>query len=312
MASGRGALAMAAGALVTVGLLWAAGMLGPAGALLNLTVPLPAAYVCMRRGPLTGFGAVVLASTVLLATGGAVGVLAYLLQFGLASMVLPFLLKRNLAWDRAVAWTLLVMLAVGGVALAAYSSARGLPVAELVGLYVDGEVESALAIYQQANLPEDQLEELRSTVRQMADFLVSAWPALIIIATSAVLLINVLMLSALSRGRYEVPGVHFRFWKAPELLIWPLILGGFGMLSSQGLVERISLNLLTLLLPLYFLQGMAVITHYFQKRGTPPFFRGLGYLLVTVLSPLPLMVVAVGVFDLWADFRSPKIKNKQS
>lgn len=312
MASGQGALFLAAGALATVVLLWAAGVLGPAGALINLTVPLPAAYVHMRRGPLMGCGAVALVAAVLLATGDHIGVLAYLLQFGLASMVLPFLLRRNWPWDRAVAGTLLVLLAVGGVALTTYSATRGLPITELVGRYVDSEVESALAIYQQASLPDDQLEELRAMIRQMADFLIGAWPALTIVATATVLLINVLMLSALSMGRYEVPGEHFRSWKAPELLVWPLILGGFGMLYAQGMTERISLNVLTLLLPLYFLQGMAIIAHYFQKRGVPSFLRGLGYLSVTVLSPLPLMVVAIGVFDLWVDFRSPKIKKKQS
>jgi uncharacterized protein YybS (DUF2232 family) len=292
--------------------LWAAGALGPAGALINLTVPLPAAYIHMRRGPLMGCGVVILAAAVLLAAGDQAGVLAYLLQFGLASMVLPFLLRRNWPWDRAVAGTLVVLLAVGGITLTAYSSARGLPVTELVGQYLDSEVESALAIYQQANLPEDQLEELQATIRQMAVFLLRAWPALMTVATAGVLLINVLMLSALSRGRYEMPGGHFRSWKAPELLVWPLILAGFGLMYAQGLSERVSVNVLTLLLPLYFMQGLAVVTHYFQKRGIPPFFRGLGYLLLTVLNPLPLMVVAVGVFDLWADFRNPKIKNKQS
>lgn len=312
MASNQGILSLAAGALATVLLLWAAGALGPAGALLNLVVPLPAAYVHMRRGALMGCGAVTLAAFVLLIIGDQGGALAYLLQFGLASMFLPFLLRRNWPWDRAVAGTLLILLAAGGVTLAAYSAARGLPVTELVVRYVDREVESALAIYQQANLPEDQLEELRAMILQMADFLVRAWPALVTVGTAAVLLINVLMLSALARGGYEVPGVHFRSWKAPELLVWPLILSGFGLLYAQGLVESISLNVLTLLLPIYFFQGLAVVTYYFQKRGVPPFFRGLGYLLVTVLSPLPLMVVAVGVFDLWADFRKPKIRKKQS
>ena len=32
----------------------------------------------------------------------------------------------------------------------------------------------------------------------------------------------------------------------------------------------------------------------------------IGYLLVTLVNPLPLMVTGLGVFDLWADFRKPK------
>jgi hypothetical protein len=36
--------------------------------------------------------------------------------------------------------------------------------------------------------------------------------------------------------------------------------------------------------------------------------RGLGYLLLLVINPFQLLVAGIGVFDLWVDFRKPRIK----
>lgn len=299
---------MLAGTLLTLLLQWAAGGLGPAGIFVNLSVPLPAAYVFMRSGLLAGGGIVAATSAILFVGGDAGGCAGYLLQFGLPSLLLPLLLRRGWGWDRAVAGTLLVLVAAAALAIGGYAASRGLPIGEMVGTYIQGEVDSALAVYRQADLPAEQLEELRVVLGQLADFLVKAWPSLAVVATGAVLLLMVLMLSALAAGRYVVPGPPFRLWKAPELLIWPLILAGFAVLFADGLLQLVALNLLAVLLPLYFLQGLAVVTYFFQKRGLSPFLRGLGYLLVAVLNPLPLIVTGVGVFDLWADFRKPRIK----
>lgn len=296
--------------MLTLLLQWAAVALGPAGVFVNLSVPLPAAYVHMRVGTPIGIAVVLLVAGTLLAVGDPSGSVAYLFQFGLASALLPWLLRRGWFWDRAVAATLLTLLAVAGVVLGGYAASRGVAVSALVEGYVQGEVDTALAVYRQAEVPEQQLEDLSRVVGQMADFMVRAWPGLVTVATGAVLVLTVLLLSRLAAGNYHLPGVPFRLWKAPEHLVWPLILGGFGLLYADGGLRDIAINLLTVLLPVYFLQGLAVVTYYFQRRGLPPFMRGLGYLLLVVLNPLPLIVTGVGVFDLWADFRKPrKAKN---
>lgn len=304
----RGTLFLAAGTLLTLLLQWAAVALGPAGVFVNLSVPLPAAYAHMRAGAPIGLGVVLAVASALLAIGDPGGSVAYLLQFGLASALLPWLLRRGWLWDRAIAATLLLLLAAAGITLGGYAATRGVAVTALVDGYVQGEVESALAVYRQAELPEQQLEDLRKVVGQLADFMVRAWPALVTVASGAVLLLTVLLLTALAAGRYQVHGVPFRLWKAPEPLVWLLILAGFSLLYVDGPLQLVSINLLTILLPIYFLQGLAVVTFYFQKKGLPPFMRGLGYLLVAVLNPLPMIVTGVGVFDLWVDFRKPRTK----
>jgi uncharacterized protein YybS (DUF2232 family) len=74
----------------------------------------------------------------------------------------------------------------------------------------------------------------------------------------------------------------------------------------DGRIGTFALNLLVILLPVYFLQGLAVIDCFFRRKAFSPVFRVIGYLLVTLVNPLPIVVTGVGVFDLWADFRKPK------
>jgi uncharacterized protein YybS (DUF2232 family) len=296
------------GTLLTVLLQIAAGSLGLVGIFLNLLVPLPAAVAQMRKGAPVGGGIVVLTSAAVVPLGGISAAAAYLLQFGLGSFVLPLLLRRGWAWDRAVAGALGIIILTSGVSLGGYVAYHGLPATARVQEYVNHELDQALALYQKGNLPPDQVRELKKAAQQTAAFLARTYPALAVVVSGLILLFLTLALTRISSGRVTLPGVPFPYWKAPETLIWLLILAGFGMVFSAGMLKTVALNLLIVLLPVYFLQGMAIVSYYFRKRGISPMFRTLGYLLVTVLNPFPLIVTGIGVFDLWADFRKPRIK----
>ena len=67
--------------------------------------------------------------------------------------------------------------------------------------------------------------------------------------------------------------------------------------------ERVGLNLLMVLTPLYAIQGLAVLRHFFQKARLPRHLQGVGFGLF-LLQPLLLIFAAcLGLSDLWADFR---------
>jgi uncharacterized protein YybS (DUF2232 family) len=91
-------------------------------------------------------------------------------------------------------------------------------------------------------------------------------------------------------------------------LVWLLILGGFGAFFAQGLAFQVAVNLLTVTIPVYFLQGIAVVAHFFQRKRVTPALRVLGYMLMVIVNPLPAIITGIGIFDLWVDFRNPKIK----
>jgi uncharacterized protein YybS (DUF2232 family) len=69
------------------------------------------------------------------------------------------------------------------------------------------------------------------------------------------------------------------------------------------------LNVLLLVGLVYLLQGLGVMVFYLNRTSVPPILRGLAYVFL-VIQPLFLLgVAALGLFDLWCDFR--RTRNKQ-
>ncbi len=276
----------------------------------NLFTSLPAAFVGMRFGAVSGGVTVVLTALLILLTNGQVPVLMYLIQFGIPGAALPWLLNRGIAWDKATVAVLWAMVTVSICGLFVASVVAGQSPFTMAGDLIGKEIVQTTAVMQEmfavSDLPVDQRKEVTLALENMADFLQMAYPGIAITVGGLMTLSLVFLLSVLARGRYVIPGRAFPEWKAPEFLVWILIVAGFVAVFLDGLPEVFALNLLVILLPVYFLQGLAVIDCFFRRKAFSPLFRAVGYLLVTLVNPLPLVVTGLGVFDLWADFRKPK------
>lgn len=303
------AVLFAGGVLATLALQLAPAVLGPTGVMLNLLVPFPAAFALLRAGVSVGLGIVVLTTVGIWQLGTPAGAGLYLLQFGSVSLLLGILLQRGWAWDRAAAATLAGSLLLTAGMIGGLAVQQGGTPEDLVNRYIAAEIESLQEVYREAEVPEERAAEFRNLIERTGEFLQKAWAGLAVAVTGALLLLQVLLLNAFKAGRYAIAGPPFRLWKAPEPLIWPLIAAGFGTVFGTGAIELIALNCLVVLLPVYFLQGLAVISYFFWKKNFSPLLRTLGYFLIAVINPqLPLLVAGMGIFDLWIDFRKPRIK----
>ena len=283
---------------------------GFAAVIVNLFTPLPAAFVGMRLGSAAGGMTVALTLLVVLLTGGAAQGVIYLVQFGIPGAALPWFLNRGMAWDKAVVVVLSVMVAASVGGLLIFSVAAGESPLAMTGSLIDKEIAQTSTVMQEmfagTDLPADQREEIARAVENMAAFLQKAYPGIVMTVAGLMILGLVLMLALLARGRYTLPGKNFPEWKAPEPLVWFLILSGFTVAFAAGPLAAFALNVLVILLPVYFLQGLAVIDCFFRRKAFSPVIRTIGYLLVTLVNPLPMLVTGIGVFDLWADFRKPR------
>ena len=297
------------GALAGYLLFGAAGALGAGAVLVNLLTPLPAAMLAMRCGPLWGVATAGLTTLAILVTSGVAAMLLFLLQFGVPATLLPWLLTRGVSWDRAVFATVGLIVALGSVALLAFASSTGQSAFVLVDSLVDQEISQAVTMMEEfAATPEQtpaEVEAFREAVTGMGEFMRRVYPGMLVAVGGAMQLVTVGLLALLIRPK-ALPGPGFAQWRVPELLIWLLITCGFGVAFSAGALQTVALNLLILLLPLYFLQGLAVVEHFLAGKGLSPLLRGVSYLFLLVINPLPAIVTGVGVFDLWADFRKPR------
>jgi len=121
--------------------------------------------------------------------------------------------------------------------------------------------------------------------------------------------------SLLWRGKVSYPfGLRDLLnFKVPDYFVWPLIgalaltLGGDYLLGETGVI--VGTNLLYILGIFYFFQGFGVLVDFMDHLKIYGFFRTL--LMAFIFFMAWKVLVIVGVFDLWVNFRK-FLKKKES
>jgi len=168
------------------------------------------------------------------------------------------------------------------------------------------QLESAVLMQEKMGLAQESVDLLREQAPQIVDTMLQLLPALLFLSFAFVVLINIVYLGRRFPERREqwfsLP--FLREWKSPEPLVWGLIACGF-VLFVPGLawLRSVALNVLLVIGACYFAQGLAVIAFFFHKNNVPRFLRGLTYVLIVFQQIFTLLVVGLGLFDLWGDFR---------
>jgi uncharacterized protein YybS (DUF2232 family) len=165
---------------------------------------------------------------------------------------------------------------------------------------------TATRMQEQLGFSKDSLETVIERMPQLIDMTLHLLPGLLFLTFGFSALINVLSLRRrFPERRAEWFAVeNFRDWKGPEPLVWGLIACGFGLFFPlPDMARLIAMNLLLIVGAFYFAQGLAVIAFFFHKNNVPRFLRGITYVLIVFQQIFTLMVVGLGLFDLWGDFR---------
>ena len=152
----------------------------------------------------------------------------------------------------------------------------------------------------------DQLKEKLVTVAQMAGTLSATWiqEKLFGYVVSGILL--TLWLATFLLRFFGIAGgisgerEDLTKWKAPDHLIWFFIVSFFFNEIKVPVFTPIAKNVFTLLLVIYFLQGVAIAAFYFSHKNYSSFQKALGYVLLLLIPFLP---ASFGLFDLWINFR---------
>jgi len=60
---------------------------------------------------------------------------------------------------------------------------------------------------------------------------------------------------------------------------------------------------LLVLLTVYFIQGIAIVSFYFEKKGLPRSVRVVLYTMIFFQQLFLLVIICIGLFDMWINFR---------
>jgi uncharacterized protein YybS (DUF2232 family) len=92
-------------------------------------------------------------------------------------------------------------------------------------------------------------------------------------------------------------------WHAPDVWIWGLIVTLVLLLVPNETVKFTGWNLVILYSTVYLIQGISLVEYYLKKVRVHAVVRGLIFAIILALPPTIACVMALGVVDIWADFR---------
>ncbi len=279
--------------------LYGAMVLTPAGApALVWVVPLPGLLLAARHPRLVGIWWLVtaLALSVGISASGSIG---FAITLGVATMIVAAGIVRSWKLEFTVAaaigaWTVGVgtlYLASAGEMTSAVSTATE---------QVDQAFAMALEASKAAGADTQALALLETERGTLVQSVLRVLPGLVALTGGAILSANVAIV------RRIVPvfeTFQLRYWRAPEVLIWAFIAAGFGMFAPITSLSMLATNIFVVLLGCYFVQGLAVVAYYLERLGLPMSLRVGTYVLIAIQQLLTALVLALGIFDLWGDFR---------
>jgi uncharacterized protein YybS (DUF2232 family) len=286
----------------------AASLIPLLGAFFFILTPLPIIYYYSKTGRIQGF-AILLVSLFLVAAvltiSGSLANLPLLFMTGFLGLFLSEIFRKNYSIERTIVYPVTAVLMVWCSFIVIQSLSAGEEPWRIVEDYIGRNIQESIQFYAQLDIPAEQIDFLKDNFKQITNFFANIFPAIILVSASFVVWLNVLS----AREIFQRTGMwcpdfgDLSRWKAPEGLIWLLIAAGGLLLIPVSLVRIISLNLVIVCMFPYLLQGLSIISYLFKTKNVHRSFRMLCYFLIFAQQYLILLLVAVGVFDLWVDFR---------
>lgn len=295
------------GSIATVGIFALYTLLPVIGIVPGIFAPFPSLYYCLKSGRAVGAIIVGISALVLLALLGPAASFLYVLQYSCISLVLPYFLTKGTTTSKAIAYTVMLSMAVIAAAAGFYAAARGTDVHGEIVKGVQSSISQTLKLYESRGVKGDDLKTIKEGMEFAGALLGQIYPALFVIGITLVVGLNLLLLKSIS---FKLPLcidiVPFSRFKNPELLVWVVIVSGFSLLLDSQVVTLVALNVLIVVGFLYFIQGLAVVIHFFGIFTVPVFIRLIFYLFLAFQPYLAIAVAALGLFDLWGNFRLPR------
>ncbi|MCK5099944.1 MAG: DUF2232 domain-containing protein, partial [Desulfobacteraceae bacterium] len=91
-------------------------------------------------------------------------------------------------------------------------------------------------------------------------------------------------------------------------LVWFAILTLGSIFISVESIKILGLNIFIILMLIYFFQGIAIVSFFFEKKKFPFFLKSFIYTLIMIQQIFALLIIGLGFFDTWFDFRKLKLK----
>jgi uncharacterized protein YybS (DUF2232 family) len=293
-------------------ILFAASIKSPVlGFFCTFLVPLPTFFYRSKFGRKIGIavpGFTIIAMIIIL--GGFTFDVFFFIELLLIGFVLSELIELKLSIEKTFIYACIVVLSSSILVVLFYSNITGIQVGSLVSTYIVKNLELTLELYKNMGMPEENIHMISSSMESFQYVLIRIFPALVIASTLFIIWTSLMLAKPLlkTKNLFYPDFGQLNLWKTPEYLVWIAIACGILLLIPDRAVRLMGINGIIILMTIYFFQGMAIVSFYFAKKQFPRLLRFFLYSLIAIWQVILLIVVILGFFDIWFNFRKLEIK----
>jgi len=303
--------------LLIITLFLTASLLPFAGLVFLLVIPLVLYVLWFLADPaktLLAFLASFCIVAVLLWAMDAAAPLTALAAMGFAGMLMAWSAEKRFPVEAVVLLPTLILLG----AIAFYFIYGGMQQSispwQMVENNIREAVELNIQFYSRIPMNAEEFQSITDSKPRMISLFTRLFPALCVMAALFTMWLNLVAASRLlkSRGVLLPQLSNLSEWSAPAWLVWIFIAAGGLSAVPVNSVRIPGVNVLLVVSSIYFLQGLAMVSFFFQHKNISPFFRFLAYFLIAIQQILMIAIAALGFFNLWVDFRKYLRKDRSA
>lgn len=275
----------------------------------SLFIPLPILFYRSKLGRKTGAIIPIAAGIIMIMVLGGFSIdLLFFFELMLLGFILSELMAVDLSIEKMVLFACSAIIGSAVIGLLFYSQVIHKGLMDVAAEYVTKNLQLTLVLYESMGMSEENIQLIADSLEQIQYVLLRIIPSLAIASTMFVSWTSLLISRPLliSRGLYYPNFGPLNVWKPPEQLVWGVIGCGLILLVPSGSVKLIGMNGLIMLLTVYFFAGIAIISFYFEKKRFPRLLRIFLYSLIALQQFVLILVIGLGFFDVWLNFRKIK------
>lgn len=220
--------------------------------------------------------------------------------------------EKKFSAEKSILYSSGAVVLTGACIIFLYSSLSSIGIIELVSKYMSENAKLSLSMYKELGVEAENLEFISNSMDKILYVLIRILPSFLIAFTLVITWLNLLMARGLlmARNIFCPDFGALNKWHSPESLVWGIIASGLCLILPNQSIKIFGMNVLIVIMIVYFFQGIAILSFYFEKKQVSRMFKICFYLFILMQQLFILLVAALGLFDVWGDFR--KLKNVES
>jgi len=230
------------------------------------------------------------------------------LYFGSLLMTGFFLgeyIENHLSIEKIMLYTGFTVLGACGAVLLIYSLTQGQGIEHLISNYVSRYQALSTQLFSESAQLYPEMQVDQQMLEKASSLFVIIFPGIFINSYLTMVWLNILLIKKLlSKKGIIVKSIeNLNQWKAPDYLVFGVIALSLLIFLPIDVLKFFAVNCLIILMFVYFFQGIAVVSFFFQKKNAAFALKFFFYILIGIQPLFLFLVIGLGLFDTWINFR---------